>query len=226
MLPQAPGEQRLNQRRPPDLKTVGSALRHRRALLAVILLACVGVAATLALVRPKTYEATALLYVDERHNSSQGFDLALQAGELLSHHYIEMATSREVLNAACADGDVAALVPNCSADVLTGHIRAGTVNGTSMISVTADARSPQAAAAIANAVANGLVAQDAKQVDQLLKPTRDYLDSELQRLDKAIADARQALAAAPPNSPQAAAGLAYLNQLQGEYDADYARRQD
>ncbi|TMD35968.1 MAG: hypothetical protein E6I81_04555 [Chloroflexi bacterium] len=216
----------MTARKPPDIKTIGDSLRHRRVLIALVLLVCLGAAGALSVVRHKTYEASALLYVDERHNSSQGFDLALQAGELLSHHYIEMATSREVLNAACADGDVAALVPNCSADVLTGHIRAGTVNGTSMISVTADARSPQAAAAIANAVANGLVAQDAQQVDQLLKPTRDYLDSELQRLDKAIADARQALAAAPPNSPQAAAGLAYLNQLQGEYDADYARRQD
>ena len=226
MLPQAPGEQRLNQRRPPDLKTVGSALRHRRALLAVILLACVGVAATLALVRPKTYEATALLYVDERHNSSQGFDLALQAGELLSHHYIEMATSRAVLAAACGNPDVSATGAPCSADTLAEQVHAGTVRGTSLIGVTADARTPEAAAAIANAVAKALVAQDAQQIDQLLKPTRDYLDSELKRLDAAITSAQQALDKAPPNSPQAAAQLAYLNQLQGEYSVDYGRRQD
>src|SRR5256885_127361 len=137
MQSQAPGEPRLNPRRPPDLKTVGSALRHRRAVFAIILLGCVALSATLALVRPKTYEATALLYVDERHNSSQGFDLALQAGELLSHHYIEMATSREVLQAACgaSDGSTPASGPPCSPDVLAGQVHAGTVRGTSLIGV-------------------------------------------------------------------------------------------
>jgi hypothetical protein len=42
-----------------------------------------------AIVRPPVYQGTALLFVDERFNSSQGFDLALQAGELLSAHFIQ-----------------------------------------------------------------------------------------------------------------------------------------
>lgn len=228
MQTQAPPEHGLSHRKPPDIKTIGDALRHRRVVLAVIVLACVGLAGALSVVRHKTYEASALLFVDERHNSSQGFDLALQAGELLSHHYIEMATSRQVLEAACASPDVAALPTGtpCSADILVGEVRAGTVKGTSLIAVTADARTPEAAAAIANAVAKGLVAQDAQQVDQLLKPTRDYLDAELKRLDAAISAARQTLANSPPNSPKAAADQAYLSQLQGEYDVDYTRRQD
>jgi capsular polysaccharide biosynthesis protein len=220
----------LNGRRPPDLKTVGDALRHRRALIAVVILACVLSAGALSVVRHKTYEASALLYVDERHNSSQGFDLALQAGELLSHHYIEMATSRQVLDAACVAPDVAALAASsnspCTPEALAGQVRADTVKGTSLIAVTADERTPEAAATIANAVATALVAQDAQQVDQLLKPTRDFLDAELKRLDGEIQSARQAVAASPPNSPQAQANLAYLNQLEGEYAADYARRQD
>src|SRR5207237_1131050 len=65
------------------------------------------------------------------------------------------------------------------ADTLRDQGHAGTGRGTSLIGVTADARTPEAAAAIANAVAKALVAQDAQQIDQLLKPTRDYLDSEL-----------------------------------------------
>ena len=220
----------LSRRRPPDLKTVGDALRHRSALIAAVLLACVVSAGVLSIVRHKTYEASALLYVDERHNSSQGFDLALQAGELLSHHYIEMATSRQVLDAACASPDVAALAASsnspCTADVLAPQVRANTVKGTSLIAVTADERTPQAAATIANAVATALVAQDAQQVDQLLKPTRDFLDAELKRLDGEIQAARQGVAASPPNSAQAQAELAYLNQLEGEYAVDYTRRQD
>jgi capsular polysaccharide biosynthesis protein len=218
----------LSHRKPPDVKTIGGALRHRRVLIAVIVLGCVGLAGVLSVVRTRTYEASALLYVDERHNSSQGFDLALQAGELLSHHYIEMATSRQVLESACANSDVAALATNppCSAGVLAAQVRAGTVKGTSLIAVTAVARSPEAAAAIANAVANSLVGQDAQQVDQLLKPTRDYLDAELKRLDAAISGAREALANSPPNSPKAAAEQAHLNQLQSEHNVDYARRQD
>src|SRR6266513_2275025 len=201
-------------------KTVGNALRHRWRLgLALVLMSLI-VASGLVVLKPPTYQAGALLFVDERHNSSQGFDLALQAGELMSHHYVELATSREVVQAACEGPDASSIPAGtpCSPTELAGKIRADTVRGTTQISITASARSPGAAAALANAIANALVAQDQKQVAQLLEPTKQYLDSELQRLSEAIKAEKSNL------SPGATSPT--LAALETQYGETYARRQD
>ncbi|TMC39869.1 MAG: hypothetical protein E6J28_02790 [Chloroflexi bacterium] len=186
----------------------------------MLLVICLVGAFALVVVKPRTYEASALLFVDERHNSSQGFDLALQAAELMSHHYLEMATSREVLQAACSSPDASSLPPGvgCDPASLAGKVRADTVRGTSLISITVSSSSPAAAAALANAIANALVAQDQRQVAELLAPTKTYLDSELDRLSKAIKDEKSALPAGG-SSPA-------LTALESEYSATYARRQD
>ena len=84
------------------LRTVTSAIKHRRYVLIAIIALVTLAAGVASIVRPPTYQGTALLFVDERFNSSQGFDLALQAGELLSAHFIETATSRPVLERACS----------------------------------------------------------------------------------------------------------------------------
>jgi capsular polysaccharide biosynthesis protein len=181
------------------LKTLGNALRHQRRAAAAALLACLVIAGGLVVLKPKTYDGTSLLFVDERHNSSQGFDLALQAGELMSHHYLEMATSRVVLQAACQGPDATSIPAGtpCSPTDLAGQVRADTVTGTSEISITVAARSPDAAAALANAIANALVAQDKQQVAQLLAPSKESLDKEQQRLEAAIKVEESHL---PPNS--------------------------
>ena len=178
------------------------------------------VAGGLVMLKPRTYEASAVLFVDERHNSSQGFDLALQAAELMSHHYLEMATSREVLQAACTGPDASTIPPGtpCDATVLTGHVRADTVRGTSLISVTVSTRSPEASAALANAIADALVAQDQQEIANLLGPTKTYLDSELQRLASAIQAEKSSL---PPGGSSPA-----LVALETQYSDTYARRQD
>jgi capsular polysaccharide biosynthesis protein len=199
----------------PDrpLKTVGSALRHRRRLAALIVLFLVGLAGLAATVRPPTYQGTAVLFLDERYNSSQGFDLALQAGELMNHHYIQMATHTPVLDAVCSGPDAAIVAPNgpCTPDALADHIRAATVSGTSLVAVTASAPNPTAAATLANDVAQGVIDQDRQQVSQMLKPQSDYLDAELKRLSAAI---------------QAGGSPTQLNVLQGEYATTYKQRQD
>ena len=205
---------------PHSVKTLGNALRHRWLIAVMLMLICLVGAFALVVVKPRTYEASALLFVDERHNSSQGFDLALQAAELMSHHYLEMATSREVLQAACSSPDVSSLSPGvgCDPASLAGKVRADTVRGTSLISITVSSSSPTAAATLANAIANALVAQDKQQVAELLAPTKTYLDAELDRLSKAIKDEKSALPAGG-SSPALAA-------LESEYSATYARRQD
>jgi capsular polysaccharide biosynthesis protein len=194
-------------------KTIGDALRHRGRSALGVVVAAVLIASVLVVFKPKSYDANALLFVDERHNSSQGFDLALQAGELMSHHYLQMATSRPVLQDACF-GPESAQLPvgtQCDPTQLAQHVQAGLVTGTSLITVKVSASSPAAAAALANAVANAIVAQDRQQIASMLAPTKTHLDSELQRLDTAMLSEKDP---------------AKLTLLLNEHSTEYTQRQN
>jgi capsular polysaccharide biosynthesis protein len=212
-------------------KTIGRAIHHRRSLvMALIALFTLGAGAA-ALLRPPTYQATALLFVDERFNSSQGFDLALQAGELLSTHYINEANSQPVLERACSGKYFDASKFSCSPALLANHVSASTVQGTDAIAISATSRSAEAAAALANAVANALVDQDRADVDALMGPTRDYLNGALDQLGKQIADEQATIQQlekqTPPGEPAHIAGdQAQLTMLETQYGDTYAQLQN
>src|SRR5437899_2258580 len=172
------------------LRTVTSAIKHRRYVLIAIIALVTLAAGVASIVRPPTYQGTALLFVDERFNSSQGFDLALQAGELLSAHFIETATSRPVLERACSGKyfDTPATVGySCSPEGLLASVSANTVRGTSWIAVNVNSRSAPESAALANAVARAMIDQNQADIEQLLAPTKNFLEGELNRLQTAIA---------------------------------------
>src|SRR2546427_3396699 len=96
------------------LATVGKALRLRHWLVWGV----AGLAGALALgaasTRTPTYQATALLAVDESQNVSQGFDIALQADQYLEQKYITLATSPAVLSSVCAEENSAQKTPPAS----------------------------------------------------------------------------------------------------------------
>src|SRR5205814_1822871 len=93
-------------------KTIGHAIRHRfYVLIAILALFLIG-AGVASVIRPPVYQGTAVLRVDERINASQGFDLALQAAELLSAHFIQSATSQPVLQRACSGPNLAKVPPS------------------------------------------------------------------------------------------------------------------
>ena len=211
--------------------TIGSAIRHRRyALIAVLALCTIG-AGVASQVRPPTYQATALLFVDERFNASQGFDLALQAGELLSAHYIQEATSQAVLERACSGKYFDTSRFACTPAALAQSVSANTVRGTDEIGVSATSRSPEEAAVLATAVANALVDQNKADVTALIGPTQDYLKGELDRLGKLIsaeqATILQLQKQTPPGQPAPIAGdQAQLTLLETQYGDSYAKWQD
>src|SRR5437879_3969440 len=89
------------------LATVGKALRLRHWLVWGVAGLAGALAFAAASTRPLTYQATALLQVDESQNVSQGFDIALQADQYLQQRYISMATSQAVLTRVC-DMEIAA----------------------------------------------------------------------------------------------------------------------
>ena len=216
------------------VKTIAHAIKHRLYLLIAIVAVCTLAAGVAALIRPPSYQGSALLFVDERFNSSQGFDLALQAGELLSAHFIQAATSRPVLERACSGKyfDTAATAGfSCDSTTLGPRVSANTVKGTAWIGINATGSSATESAALANAVARAMMDQNQADIDQLLAPTRDYLNAELKRLGTEI-QAEQATVdqlqkqTAPGQTAAIAGHQANLNLLQSQYSATYARSQD
>jgi capsular polysaccharide biosynthesis protein len=171
------------------LKTITQAIRHRFYLLIAIVAAFSLAAGAAAFIRPPSYQATSLLYVDERYNSSGGFDLNLQAGELLSAHFIQTATSRPVLVRACSGTyldtpDIS--MYSCDATTLSAHVSAATVKGTDWIGVSVTADSAGESAALANAVAGAMIDQNKADIAQLIGPSLDKLNSQLKDLDTQI----------------------------------------
>ncbi len=209
--------------------TVTGAVQHHVAVLVLLVAITAALAAGAAAVRPPTYEATALLFLDGRSNASQGFDLAVQAGQLLSSHYIQIATSEPVLAGACetlrTGGDA------CSPEAISGQVSAATVKGTSMIAINGRDRDPRRAAALANAVADAVIKQNRTEVEALVKPTATYLDAQLKTLGDQIAQRQSEVAQYSQDltangRAQAANAQSQLTVLQGQFAAAYQRKQD
>lgn len=216
------------------LKTIANAVKHRFYVLIAIVGLFTLAAGVAALVRPPLYQGTALLFVDERFNSSQGFDLALQAGELMSAHFIQTATNRVVLQRACSGTyfDSAATSGfSCDATALAPHVSASTVKGTDWIGVSVTSGSAVEAAALANAVGRAMIDQNKADVDQLIGPTLDSLNLQLKTLTTQIQAEQDAIdqlqRATPPGQQAPIAGQqANLSLLQTQYAATYAKSQD
>jgi capsular polysaccharide biosynthesis protein len=221
------------------VKTIANAIKHRKYLAVAIVALFLIAAGVASIVRTPVYQGTALMFVDERFNSSQGFDLALQAGELLSAHFIQIATSRSVLDRACSGKyfDTAASTGvSCTADGLGSRVSANTVKGTDWIGVYVTAPTAAESAALANAVARAMLDQDEADVTQLLAPTSDYLQAEIKRLNTAIAVEqaaiaqlqRQHVAASGVPAQQAAIATHQTNLalLQSQYAATYTQSQN
>jgi len=180
-------------------------LRRRRLLMLAIVAAFVGIADLIALLTPATYEATALMVIDQRATSpSSDLNAALTTGQLLAAHYIKLATTKTVLDQVCSDA-----ADGCSFDSLKGHVAATTVKGTDLLAVSVTDGNASRAANLANLVATKLMAEQQRETANALKATKSYLDGELTRLSKELGSAK----------PQ------YTTALQAQYTTAYNRRE-
>jgi capsular polysaccharide biosynthesis protein len=177
--------------------------------------------------RPKVYEASAEIYLDASRGATS-FDAGMATGELLSHDFIVMGTSRPVLAQACATPGV-----NCSPaelaspdGVLARRVSVNVYRGTSMLTVAGRAAIPDDAAALANAVAQAIIDHDKSEIVRLMKPGLDDLQKQLTQLQTAMDAEQAALQHSPTGSSTAAAHAAQLTRLQGQYSATFAREQD
>jgi uncharacterized protein involved in exopolysaccharide biosynthesis len=214
------------------VRTIATAIKRRLYLLVAIVAACTLIAGLAAIIRPPVYQGTALLFVDQRFNSSQGFDISLQAGGPLSDHFIQTSTSLPVLVRACSRTyfDTPALSGfSCTATSLMPRVSANTVSSQDWIAVNVTAGSAAEAAALATAVARAMVDYNQADIDKLLTPTKNYLDAELKRLGGDVQTEQATIAqlqTAPGHQDATASHQANLNLLQSQYLSTYARIQD
>ena len=213
---------------PSARKTVGGALAHHYRLLCVVVLVVTGAAAAAAVVRPPTYQATAVLDLDESPNVNGGFDLAVQADQFLSQRYIQMATSRELLEQVCSGSAI-----RCSAASLAKQVSATTSKTSGTIQVSVNAGSRFEAAELANGVANKVVEENRAEIAAAAASARAYLQNELQRQSAQIAAVQASLRAAQvPGRTEATVAnasaplLSDLNAAQAQYTAAYTRLTD
>src|SRR5436190_17293033 len=84
-------------------KSVVGVLRRRGALIILTVAACLAATALIMVIKTPTYQATALLVVDQRATSpSADLNATISTGELLAAHYVKMASTATVLNSVCA----------------------------------------------------------------------------------------------------------------------------
>ena len=210
------------------LKTIGQALTHFHWLLWGTALLAGTLAFGATYVRHPTYEATATLTLYEATDTSQGFDLALQADQYLTQRFIALATSRPVLEQVCAtEGGP------CDPVALSKRVQATTPRATGQISITASGSSPARAARLANDVANELVGRNRAEVDAAMSPQRTYLQNQLASIDGSINATQeqiQQIQNALRTDASIANGLApllsKLGLLQGQYANTYTKLQD
>lgn len=203
------------------LGSVGGALRRRHRLVWLPALAAIAAAGVLATVLPPTYEATALLAMDEQQQAGLGFDLALQADQYLTQRYVAMATSDPVLERACGEAG-----NGCDPAVLAGRLTVQPTKAAGVISVTARDRDAAQAERLANAVAQQLVVQNRSQATASAAPSRNYLRGQLDQLQQQEDALQSRLATIPRGSGPDDAVLAQLTQVQQQYAATYGRAQD
>jgi len=201
------------------VKTVGDALRHRLPILAGVIVACLVIGGVVVLLSHRTYDAQATLVVDARWEGATDPDAALRASDSLSQIFIAQASSPGLLQKVIQANGL-----RLSPQALAKRIVAGSIHGTSLISIKATSGSPDDAAAIANAIAKALVDQNTQEVKARFGATMAYLDGELSSLQSQIT----AVEAEKVANTQAAAAdhTARLTLLQNEYAATYSQRQN
>jgi capsular polysaccharide biosynthesis protein len=199
--------------------------RHR-IIIAIAGVFCLA-AGAFSVLLPKTYEATAIIYLDTARTATD-FDAGIAAGDLLQHDFIVSANSRPTLQEACTTPGI-----NCSASDMVAPettigklVSASIYRGTSELAVSAKGRTPEDAAALANAVAKAVIDQDAQEVVRLYQPARDNLNKQLALLASEMDTQQKALADSAQGSSAAAAHEAELTRLQNAYTLTLTRLMD
>jgi succinoglycan biosynthesis transport protein ExoP len=193
--------------------TFTEALWRQRRIVLVSVALFLGAAAIASVILPRTYQASATLYLDT------------VLGTASQQDFIVLATTRPVLSEACALPGV-----SCSAKEigdpeteLSKRVAVNIVQGSSLLSINATAPTADGAAALANAVAQAMIDDNRAEVLRTFKPSEDALNTEATRLTVAMNNEQNGVTA---GGPAAAAHQALLTELANQYTAVQSRLQD
>jgi capsular polysaccharide biosynthesis protein len=212
-----------------SFKTVNGAFRHFWWLMILITVLGVAGAAVTARQRQPTYQATATLNLDSTQSLGASFDTALQSDTFLSQRFIQLATSRAVLQQACTTTKI----KGCDPVALAKQVSASNSRATGLIDITVKSSSATNAAMLANAIVDEEVRQNKAQADGALAPTSALLNDQLKQEDDKLQSIRGQISAV-----QRAGGtegtvanntaplLADLNTTQSQYTATFNKLQD
>jgi len=209
------------------LKTVGDAIRRRHWLVWGTAIVAAVLALGAAHVRHPTYEATAVLSVDESQALDQGFDVAMQADQYATQRFIAMATEQPVLRAVCSQEG-----RGCTPQILQRQIKASALRTTGLIGISVDASTPGDASRMANEVARAVIQRYQQVINGKLQPQIAYYQGQLQQIDQQIAQVQQAIAQVEligytdaGTANREAPLLAQLGRLQTQYTSTYSNLQ-
>src|SRR6266566_9164426 len=130
----------MDERPPFNLR---DALLHRWSVVVAAVSTLALIACALYVVLPRSYEATAILYLDTARTATD-FDSGISAGDLLQHDLIALATNRATLVEACQAQGVECTPDNLVApeETIGKRVSASIYRGTSSLGVTAKAPTP------------------------------------------------------------------------------------
>lgn len=175
----------------PTTKTFGEAIRHRLALI-LLIVALFGVAGLVAYrLTPPTYQASSQLYVDVSGNNASNVD---PSNDLLNSYWVNEATSPNVLQRAAAK-----LGHGETAQTLQRALSASVVRSTNVVQVNAQAWYSQQAANRANAVAQSTVEQAQADAGKQNTQQQRILQDRINSLNPQIQQAQAAVASDPNN---------------------------
>jgi chain length determinant protein EpsF len=182
----------------------------RRVLIALILLAVVGGTAAYSLLKAKTYVAETSVLVDAKNTDPvtgnalpqqmQSSVLATQADVISSHTVARKVVDRLRLAADpiarqdfAEDGDATGTIEDWLADRLLKKVTVRSTRDSNVINIDVEASTPQAAARIANAFADGYIQTTLELHTDPAKRQNQWFDDQVQSLRTALQNAQQRL---------------------------------
>lgn len=159
---------------PIELRRNLDALRRARVFMLALVVGVTAVAVAVSLLVPKTYRATATLVLQETLNPFGSSDVETVVRRL--------ETIERLLRTNAVLEQAAERVPGESRESLESNVTSSVDPDANIIRIAALDRTPEGAAAIANAVAETFLGEQAEAERQRLSDARTSLEAELARL--------------------------------------------
>jgi len=194
-----------------DLRRQLRIVRSRFVLIVLVTVMAAGIGFGVATLMPRAYEGRATLLIGQSLSAVNPDFNQLETSQRLTVTYASLATRRPILQSV-----IDALGLDVSPDDLANDVHAEPSQTTAFLTIVARAASPTQAAAIANEVAERLIAASptvsGQQVD-LLEAVQKDLENTRSDIDEATAEVERLQAIEDPTAEERASLLAIQNRL-------------